>query len=318
MCAVGMEAFGFSNVIRRIMLENATEYHSFIANVPTLTLDDLVLSLKSQILEEKQIIRLLKWWPKVCRIHRSMERSGLRLKEVIRFEFAPKDPLNNVGVVGASSVNKTNDAPVIHVHRLESILYFTPAKLLDLPLPETTFPPVLQKEIGLRTLENNVYQEWFAPLPFDIWTSFISQHSCLVEGKPINITLAVLEVLGKHFDSLEGSQAKRRFVELIPTNYPCIPYDCNDNEPASSINLTAVPKELYLPSSDLSAVAGVGMFHKVSGQLKVSDNFLTAIGVVNATCSGTFTSYTDQEFHSHFRMLLFFTSNFTNREPRSQ
>ena len=264
------------------MMETATEYYSLIANVPTLTMDDLVMTLKNQVLDEKQLIRILKWWPKVCRVHRSMERAGLRLKEVVQFEFVPKDP------VGVGPIIDRSDVPVTQVHRLESILYYTPSKLLDLPLPETTFPSALQKEIGLRTLENNVFHDWFVPLPFDIWTSFISQHSCLVEGKPKDINLSVLEVLGNYFDSLEGPQAKRRFVELLPTNSPCIPYKCFDDESASSTYLTAVPKELYLPSSDLSAFTGVGVFHKVSDQLKVSDTFLTAIGVVNENCCGTF------------------------------
>ena len=278
-CAVGMEAFGFSNVVRRIMVENATEYHSFIATVPTLALDDLVMSLKDKVLEEKQLVRLLKWWPKVCRVHKTMERSGLRLKEVVRFEWA----LNNNSGGNPSTVNNSDDAQVTQVYRLESLLYFTPTKLLGLPLPETALPPALQMEIGQRTLENNVYQDWFVPLPFDIWTSFISQHSCLGDGKPKDVNVPVLEALSKHFDSLEGPQAKRRFVELLPTNNPFIPYDCGSNESAPSSYLTAVPKELYLPSSDLSAFAGVGVFRKVSDQLKVSDSFLTAIGVVSAT-----------------------------------
>ncbi len=277
-----MESFGFTNVVRRIMMESATEYYSLIANVPTLTMDDLVMTLKNQVLDEQQFIRLLKWWPKVCRVQRSMERGGLRLRDVVRFEFTPKDP------AGVGPTPDSNDVPVTQVHRLESILYFTPSKLLDLPLPETTFPPALQKEIGLRTLENNVFRDWFAPLPFDIWTSFISQHSCLVEGKPKDINLSVLEVLGNYFDSLEDLQAKRRFVEILPTNSPCIPYDCIDDESASSTYLTAAPKELYLPRSDLNAFTGVGVFHKVSHQLKLSDSFLTAMGVVNENCCGTF------------------------------
>ena len=255
------------------------------------------MTLKSNVLEEKQLIRLMKWWPKVCRVHKTMERSGLRLKEVIRFEIAPKDRLANNSCITVSA-NNADDAQETQVHRLESILYFTPAMLLDLPLPETTFPPALQKAIGHKTLENSVYSDWFVPLPFDIWTSFISQHSCLIEGNPKDINMAVLAVIGKYFDSLEGQQAKRRFVELLPTNNPCIPYDCGDNESDSSKYMTDVPKELYLPSSDLSAFAGVGVFHKVSDQLKVSHAFLTAIGVVSQPVLLHFAKLS-QEYHSH-------------------
>ena len=79
-----MEAFGFNNVVRAIMLENAKEYHTVIANVPRLNVDDLICSLKNTVLDETKCVRLLKWWPKVCRVERSMERCGLRLKEAIK------------------------------------------------------------------------------------------------------------------------------------------------------------------------------------------------------------------------------------------
>ena len=53
----GMEAFGFNNVVRAIMLENAKEYHTLIANVPRLNIDDLICSLKNKVLEEKMCHR---------------------------------------------------------------------------------------------------------------------------------------------------------------------------------------------------------------------------------------------------------------------
>ena len=56
------------------MFENAAEYHELIANVKRLSMENLVQSLSSQILDEKMIIRLLKWWPKICRVDRSVER----------------------------------------------------------------------------------------------------------------------------------------------------------------------------------------------------------------------------------------------------
>lgn len=269
-----MEAFGFSNVVRRIMLENAKEYHTLVANVPRLTIDDLMSSLKSKVLEEGMCIRLLKWFPKVCRIERSMERCGLRLKEVVRYESAKDDD-------ALSSTTKDDDVQLAHVCRLDSILYFTPKHLLELPLPETTFPPSFQKEIGLRTLENDVFRDWFTPLPFDIWSCFVSQHPCLVKGIPEGMNIHVLAALGKHFDSLNGSAAKRQFLELLSLNNVVIPFDVGDG---SSENQTTNPTELYLPTSDLSAFAGVGVFRKVSKKLSkagVSDDFLLAMGVVS-------------------------------------
>ena len=272
-----MEAFGFNNVVRAIMLENAKEYHTVIANVPRLNVDDLICSLKNTVLEEKMCVRLLKWWPKACRVERSMEQCGLRLKEAIKYEL-----------------EKDNDAPsctidvdgvqFAHVRRLDSILYFTPKYLLELPLPETSFSPSLQKEIGLRTLENDVFRDWFTSLNFDIWTSFISQHPCLVKGLPEEMNILALATLGKHFDSLDGQVLKRRFIELLPVNEVVIPFDCDDENSASSENQTAIPKELYLPSADLSAFSGLGSFHKVSKRLPkagVSEAFLLAMGVVS-------------------------------------
>lgn len=276
----GMEAFGFPNVVRRIMLENAREYHSLIASVPALTVDDLVASLRNQVLDEKMLIRLLKWWPKLCRVDRSMERRGLRLKEAIRFESS-LDP----DCTAKEASSETDEVQLANVHRMDSILYFTPQKLFDLPLPETTFPPSIQEAIGLRILQNSVYDDWFSPLPFDIWTAFVSQHDALIKGRPedADTNVLILTTLSKHYDSLEGVGTKRRFVELLPTHSPCIPFDSDeDGQSAPPKHQTAIPKELYLSTSDLSAFAGVGVFHKVSKRLsKVSDEFLLALGVVS-------------------------------------
>jgi hypothetical protein len=274
-----MEAFGFNNFVRRIMLENAKEYHTLIANVPHLNIDDLISSLKTKVLEEKMCVRLLKWWPKICRVERSMERCGLRLKEAIKYELA-KDSDSQ------SSTAETDVVQLAHVRRLDSILYFTPKSLLELPLPETTFPPSLQREIGLRTLENDVYRDWFTPLNFDIWTSFISHHPCLIKGLPEGMNILALATLGKHFDSLDGPVSKKRFIELLPLNEVVLPFDCDDGTSTSTSSeyQTAIPQELYLPSADLSAFAGVGVFRKVSKRLSkagVSDAFLLSLGVVS-------------------------------------
>jgi len=287
----GMEAFGFSNnVVRRIVLENAREYHSLIANVPTLTIDDLIRALKDQVLEEEMLVRLLKWWPKVCRVERSMERRGLLLKEAVRFDAtnligeraAPKSGDTNAG--NSPSTDADDDVQSVQVRRLESILYYMPNNLMDLPLPETSLPPSLQKEIGLRILENSVYDHWFSSLPFVIWASFVSCDECLTEGRPEDVNIKVMATLSKHFDSLEG-YAKRRFVDLLPTDSPCILFDSDgSSNGATSLSKhhAAPPNQLYLPTSDLSAFAGVGVFHKVSKRLTkagVSDAFLLAMGV---------------------------------------
>ena len=109
----------------------------------------------------------------------------------------------------------------------------------------------------------------------------------MTKGCPGDVNVKVLVVLSKYFDSLDSAMAKRRFVDLLPTNSPCVPFDGDDGKVSNSSDgqKTGVPKELYLPSSDLSAFAGVGVFHKVSRQLTkagVSDAFLLALGVVSA------------------------------------
>lgn len=276
----GMEAFGFSdNVVRRVVLENAREYYAVIATVPRLTLDDVVRSLRGQVLEEEMLVRLLKWWPKVCRVEQSLERRGSLLKESVRFDATA---MMGDDIANSSSASTEEDVQSVKVRRLESILYYTPTKLMDLPLPETSFPPSLQNKIGLRILENDVYADWFSMLPFEIWASFVSCEPCLTEGRPEDVNIKVMAALSKHFDSLEG-RAKRRFVELLPTDSPCILYD-SDGATSSAKYRSALPEELYLSTSDLSAFAGVGVFHKVSKRLSkagVTDAFLLAMGVVS-------------------------------------
>ena len=294
LCHHGMESFCISNVVRRVMLENAREYHTLIASCPTLTMNDLISSLKGQVLEEKMLVRLLKWWPKFCRIDRGVERYGPRLKEVIRFEMDMDEELqtkkngssSNTPIV---SVDESDNVELLRVHNLESILYYTVKKISkELPLPETAFSPSLQDKIGLRTLEDPKFREWFTPLPFEIWTGFISQHSCLTKGRPEEdrMRIQALVALSKHYDSLEMTGGERnQFVALLPRNVPCIPIDSNDDsgDPSfSSKYKTAIPSELYLGSSDLSAFEGVGKFLKVSKRVTregVSDEFLLAMGV---------------------------------------
>ena len=277
----GIEAFGFTNVVRRIMFENAAEYHELIVNVKRLSMENLVQSLSSQILDEKMIIRLLKWWPKICRVDRSVERYGIQLRDAIKFEITT----NNRASQPSSATKKTamtDDGQLTNVCRMDSILYVTPKYLHNLPLPETTFPPWLQNEIGLRTLENSVFRDWFTTLPFDIWTSFISYHPCLVKGTPEEMNILVLSALGKHFDSLDNT---RRFVELLPLDKIVIPFDDNGSSSVVSKIKMMSPTELYLPTSDLSAFEDVGVFNKVSTKLSkagVSDSFLLALGVRNA------------------------------------
>ena len=206
--------------------------------------------------------RLLKWYPKAARVDRALERYGLRIKEAIKYEV----------VSAVKTESPAKDADPIEVRRLDDILYFASNELGGLPLPEAVFDTALQERVGRRTLENRVYEDWFSTLPFDIWASFISQHPSMQTGRPQETNLKVLVACSKHYASIESSSAKRRFVELLPVDAPCVPYEGGFGRPS----------DMYLASSDLSAFEGCGEFYKVSEQLVkagVSETFLQALGV---------------------------------------
>jgi hypothetical protein len=240
------------------------------------SVDDLIKAMKENIISEDMLIRLLKWYPKYARLSNPRRDKSLRLKEAIRYY---KD----------SKSKHSNDAEV-EVHQLDSIFYFAPHHMnKQLPLPDTVFPQSLVGSVGLRTLEDRHFNDWFEPLPFDIWAAFIKEHKGMRSGneKDDDMRVLTLVTLSKHFDSLETATAKRRFVELLPLTSPCLPFDTtsSDDKLAASAR-TAIPNELYLPDADLSAFSGVGTFYKVSKQLKregVSDQFLLAMGVVSLT-----------------------------------
>ena len=265
LCHHGIEAFGIPNVVRRVMLENAKEYHT-IASCPTLNINDLILSLKDQVMEEDMLVRLLKWWPKFSRIDHGMERYGVRLKDVVRFQV--QDDMDSTP--SEKTAPNTNGTELAQVTSLESILYYTDRTFSEeLPLPDAAFSASLQKKIGLRTLEDKSYRDWFSVLPFEIWTSFIGQHSCLTKGLQgeDRIRLLVLSALSKHFHSLEGSR-RNQFVQLLPLNNAFIPADVEESNESTTLK---VPAALYLASSDLTAFAGCGDFYK--GKCLCTDAF---------------------------------------------
>jgi len=277
LCHHGLEAFGVPNVVRRVVHENAKEYHSMVAGCPRLNINDLIMSLREQVLEEAMLIRLLKWWPKFCRIDNGVERFGIRLKEAVRYQT------NSENASPKKQTEKEEEPEVVQVNRLESILYYTDRKFPDgLPLPETTFSPSLQKRIGQRTLENNFYRDWWSVLPFEIWTSFIVYHSCMTKGLYPENTIRRMSIvaISKHFDSLER---KGRYLELLAPikDSPFLPCD-TDGTDSNTTTALKCPSELYLASSDLSAFEGCGDFHKVAKSLTkegVSEEFLLAMGV---------------------------------------
>eukprot|EP00804_Cyclotella_cryptica_P009879 CCRYP_014180-RC/>CCRYP_014180-RC protein AED:0.05 eAED:0.05 QI:56/1/1/1/0.9/0.81/11/470/1857 len=279
LCHHGMEAFRIPNVVRRVMLENAREYHTVIATCPILSMHDMIETMKSQVLSEQELIRLLKWWPKICRMDQSFGRYGSALKEVIRFESSL---IGGQETVAKNITRATADPRSIQVINLDSILYYTSNKLLqELPLPDTAITRVLQNAVGLRNLEDKSFSQWFVPLPFDMWASFISSHPCLTEAKfsDDKLRIQVLAALSKHYDELGSATGKRRFINLLPVKTLFLPIEIDDGMDTPQCRN---PSDIYLSSSDLSAFEGLGKFEKVSVELSkegVSDDFLLALGV---------------------------------------
>jgi hypothetical protein len=249
-----MEAFGLNNIVRRVMLENAREYHTVIATCPTLTVNDLIEAMQSQTISEEVLIRLLKWWPKICKIDQRVGRYGLSLKEAICFESNSTVQQNASAQTDAKST----------VRSLDSILYYTSNKLIkDLPLPETAIETQLQKAVGLRNLEDRSFSQWFSPLPFDIWASFMSTHHALTQASfdDHKLRIQVLAALSKHYDSLASMPAKSHFINLLSTKTMYLPVDTHGKK-GTGINQYLHPSEMYLSSSDLSAFEGLGKFEK--------------------------------------------------------
>ena len=244
-------------------------------------MDDLIKAMRDSVLSEEILVRFLKWFPKYARLNNPRRDKSLQLKEAIRYH---DDKCSDSSESGESMVRQ-----------LDSVFYFAPARMnKKLPLPETAFPERLVTSIGVRTLEDSHFRDWFQPLPFDIWAGFISEHPCMKNGhkKYDDIRFLTLVTLSKHFDSLTSATVKRRFVELLPLTSPFLPYD-TASDPGAQSTKTAVPTELYLPDTDLSAFSGLQTFYKASKQLKrggVSDEFLLAMGVVSFR-NVTYSSY---------------------------
>lgn len=238
-----MEAFGTTNVVRRVMLENAREYHTIIANCPILTMNDLIETMQGKTLSGDELIRLLRWWPKICKVDNRVGRYGVSLKESICFEPKSTDAEQKTCL-------------------LDSILYYTSDKsIAALPLPDAAFTPELQTAVGLRNLEDRSFSQWFSPLPFDIWASFISTHPVLTEATfgDTKMKIQVLVALSKHYDSLSSASQKRSFANMLPTKTMSVPIEIHDKNATIQCML---PFEIYLASSDLSAFEGLGKFEK--------------------------------------------------------
>ena len=146
----GLEAYIHQNVVRRVVLENAREYHEFIAQCTTLKMGDLSASIQENGIhfEEYDFVRFLKWWVKFNRIHPCYQYGPL-IKRHISF----------------SQLNATDPKS------LDKIYYFRERNIFtddDLPMPDSVLALSLQENIGTRMLEDTSLRNWFSPLPVSV------------------------------------------------------------------------------------------------------------------------------------------------------
>eukprot|EP00934_Nitzschia_sp_Nitz4_P008537 Nitzschia sp. Nitz4//scaffold52_size167869//121498//127378//NITZ4_002288-RA/size167869-snap-gene-0.214-mRNA-1//1//CDS//3329554071//8527//frame0 len=277
----GLQTFCTQGVIRSIVYENAEEYHNVIARTPTLSLSDVINALSSQVLLESQVVRLLKWWVKFTKIAENRpesRRKGVELKEQIRFML---DDSNG------------QQADISAVYSMKNYLFYLDSDVirpstitggtgneLQLPMPESVLMRSIEDQVGHRALTDVAFENWFSPLPLDIWMEFISYHSAITAGEPENekLRLHILSTLSQEFARQQYSDRFGSFCQSLLKDKRCIPFD--SKEPTKYC--TECPKNLYLYSAELQAFDGIGNFHKASQSLKhsgVSEDFLLALGV---------------------------------------
>ena len=144
----GLEAFVHHNVVRRVVLDNAKEYHEYIAQCRLLTMRDLVAYLEDKGIhfDEYELVRFLKWWVKFNRIHPAIQYGPL-VKRHISYSLA-----NNIS----------------EPRSLDKIYYYRERSVFNeesLPMPDSVLEPLLQDTVGTRMLEDASLRNWFSPLP---------------------------------------------------------------------------------------------------------------------------------------------------------
>ena len=284
----GMQAFCTQGVIRSIVYENAKEYHSVIARSPTLTLHDVIEALSTQVLEESQTVRLLRWWVKFSKLPGNgnvSRRKGHELKEQIQF------------FLDESSEGKkaSKDDESLTVYAMKNYLFYLDSDIVrpstitakagskeDLPMPESVLIKSIQDRVGFRTLNDAAFESWFTPLPMDIWVEFISYHPAITQGQPEDekLRLHILSTLSQEFARKQAFDQDifGSFCQAVLKEKRCIPFD--SNEPTAYC--ADCPSNLYLYSAELQAFDGIGNFHKAAQSLKhsgVSEDFLLSLGV---------------------------------------
>lgn len=272
---LGIENFVYENVIRRVVYENAREYHTVIAShCRKLNFeDDLMNFVSNTVLELRQLVQLIQWWTKFSKLdapHLAATR-GSRLKDAIRFRTKDSD--------GNDVIRRLGDW-IFYVEKNSSFSD-------GVPLPESVLSAELQDSIGYAVLTDEVLQDtWFSPLPMEIWVEFISHHKALNDGQPEDelLRVKILTILSQEFMRRSNTTGERGvfggFCQALLAEKRCIPFDSDQPTQYAAEK----PSDLYLDSAELKAFDGVAgsTFHKVSSSLSsagVTETFLLALGV---------------------------------------
>lgn len=271
----GIERYVTKGVIRKVVQQGADKYLKYVAGCIALSLTDLEQILPEKQLSEEDLVIFLKWWIRFCRLNPYATQRGPALKAKVRF------------VRERPSEGKDHNEKDMSVLPLEIVRYYREERTYPegLPMPSEVLPQIVQNGVTELELKDKSLASWFSPLPFAMWASHISTHSCLTDGRHIDseVRLLALTVLskehGRHFGVskstfetwLRGNLANKR----------CIPFHFHLPESYA----TEYPGDLYLSSANISLFEGLGSFKKVSmslGEAGVSDDFLVALGVRKA------------------------------------
>ena len=270
----GIEGFVKEKVVRSIVHRNAEEYFTYVARSRRLVFTDVIEFLKLNTLEEREAVRLLKWWVKYSRIetHGTVQK-GNALKETMKIKMEEKQ------VTLGEYIFFVDTSSILHSEN-------TPDSTFPIPLPETVLPLLLQKKIGNDILSDPALATWFEPLPVEVWADFISQHRCLRKGlkDDADLRITCLSILNREFNKRNHTESAvfGDYCRSILRDVPCIPFDAAAGN--GSDGNTSIPGDLYVYSAELKAFEGIegSIFRRVSKTLEtagVSENFLLALGV---------------------------------------
>ena len=275
-------------VVRRVLLENAQEYHTVVAQCPSLEFNDLMKSVELSVLTQEKAVTLIQWSARYARVDNqcAAQIRSARLKELIQF-YPTHEHSNSRNALGGDSV--LANVPVSVAKKMSDYLFFidpdhseNAMTLRELPLPDSVLPAKIESEIGSALKSDAIFNTWFSPLPMDIWAEFISRQSCMCDGKPEDeiIRVKVLVVLSREYMRRPANErdVAGSFFRNLLGNKRCIPFDSDQPTQFAA----DFPSDLYLYSAELKAFDGIGSFHKVTGTLSsagVTDEFLLALGV---------------------------------------